>query len=245
MDEIALRKGKGDYVVVVVNLETKEVLDILPSRLKSDLIAYFKAKGEAFCLQIEVFCSDMWEAYLETAKELFTNATIVVDRFHYFTYLQEVIDKLRKRYRKDQPKDELLKKTKWLFLKNPQNLTKKEKETLANLWTFEQFKELKEVYDLKNEFRNILEQKNDQKTAKQLIENWIKTAKELALDFMDKFIAFYQKWQNYILNYFTFRTSTSIIEGINNKIKLIKRRGFGFASFNNFKSVVMIEFLKS
>ena len=128
---IALRKGKGDYVVVVVNLETKEVLDILPSRAKADLLAYFKAKGDAFCLQIAVFCSDMWEAYIETAKELFTNATIVVDRFHYFSYLQEVIDKLRKRYRKDQPKDELLKKTKWLLLKNPQDLTKKEKETLA------------------------------------------------------------------------------------------------------------------
>jgi transposase len=69
--------------------------------------------------------------------------------------------------------------------------------------------------------------------------------KKLANESMDIFIAFYQKWQQYVLNYFTYRFSTSVIEGINNKIKLIKRRRFGFASFPNFRRIVLIEFLKS
>lgn len=70
MDEIALRKGKGDYVVVLVDLDSHEVIDLLESRTKECLITYFTNKGKAFCEQIAVFCSDMWTAYVETAKEL-------------------------------------------------------------------------------------------------------------------------------------------------------------------------------
>lgn len=111
MDEIALKKGKSDYIVILVDLDSHEVIDLLESRTKEFLIAYFTNKGKAFCEQINVFCSDMWTAYLETAKELFVNATIVVDRFHYFTYLQDVIDKTRKTLRKNYPKQDLLKKS--------------------------------------------------------------------------------------------------------------------------------------
>lgn len=245
MDEIALKKGKGDYVVVLVDLDSHEVIDLLESRTKEFLISYFTNKGKAFCEQIEVFCSDMWAAYLETAKELFVNATIVVDRFHYFSYLQDVIDKTRKKLRKDYPKQDLLKKIKWILFKNPTDLTKKEKQKLIELWIIPEFQELKQIYDLKNEFRAILEQKIDQNQASLLFEVWLQKAKLIANDSMDTFIAFYQKWHQYILNYFTHRVSTSLIEGINNKIKLIKRRGFGFASFSNFRRIVLIEFLQS
>ena len=82
MDDISLKKGKGDYVVILVDLDTHEVIDLLESRTKEFLINYFTNKGKTFCEQILVFCSDMWTAYLEIAKEIFVNATIVVDRFH-------------------------------------------------------------------------------------------------------------------------------------------------------------------
>lgn len=245
MDEIALRKGKKDYIVILVDLDTHEVIDLLESRTKAFLIAYFTGKGNLFCEQIEVFCSDMWTAYLETAKELFINATIVVDRFHYFSYLQDVMDKTRKKFRKSHPKQEVLKKSKWVLFKKPSELSEKEKQKLLELWAIPEFKELKQIYELKNEFRAILEQKIDRKQAGILLEIWLGKAKKLANESMDIFIAFYQKWQQYILNYFTYRVSTSVIEGINNKIKLIKRRGFGFASFLNFRRIVLIEFLKS
>lgn len=245
MDEIALKKGKGDYVVVLVDLDTHQVIDLLPSRLKDFLIEYFTEKGNAFCEQIAVFCSDMWTAYLETAKEVFVNATIVVDRFHYFSYLQDVIDKTRKKLRKNNPKQDLLKKTKWTLFKNPEELSKKEKQKLIELWTIPEFKELQQIYDLKNEFRDILQKKIDKSQATVLLDEWIEKAKKIANDSMNTFIEFYQKWSQYILNYFTHRVSTSLIEGINNKIKLIKRRAFGFASFNNFRTIVLVEFLQS
>jgi transposase len=155
------------------------------------------------------------------------------------------MDKTRKKLRKSHPKQEVLKKSKWVLFKNPSELSEKEKQKLLELWAIPEFKELKQIYDLKNEFRAILEQKIDRNQAGILLEIWLGKAKKLANESMDIFIAFYQKWQQYILNYFTYRVSTSVIEGINNKIKLIKRRGFGFASFLNFRRIVLIEFLKS
>jgi transposase len=145
MDEIALRKGKKDYIVILVDLDTHEVIDLLESRTKAFLIAYFTGKGNLFCEQIEVFCSDMWTAYLETAKALFINATIVVDRFHYFSYLQDVMDKTRKKLRKSHPKQEVLKKSKWVLFKNPPELSEKEKQKLLELWAIPEFKELKQI----------------------------------------------------------------------------------------------------
>ena len=80
MDEIALKKGHRDFVAVLVNLQSGEIMDILPDRSKAYLKDYFLDKGEAFCQQIDCFCSDMWEGYLKCAEEVFPNATVVADR---------------------------------------------------------------------------------------------------------------------------------------------------------------------
>ena len=89
MDEIALRKGHKAYVCVIVDLDTHDIIDVLPDRSKSFLLDYFKSKGEDFCNQITHFCSDMWKGYLNCAKEVFANASIIIDRFHFFAYLQK------------------------------------------------------------------------------------------------------------------------------------------------------------
>jgi transposase len=245
LDEIAIRKGHKDFVAVVVNLDTGEVLDLLENRTKVELLAYFKEKGTEFCKQIEVFCSDMWDGYVETAKQLFVNADIIVDRFHFFSHLQKAVDTVRKKLRKDHPKKEELKKIKWVLLKNEIDLTQKEKEQLSQLWTFEECQILKNIYEAKNAFREILEQKINVNEAKIKLDKWVTNAKNLGIECLNKFLEMLGRWEKYLLNYFKFRLSTGIIEGINNKIKLIKRRTFGFASFGNFRRVVIIEFINS
>lgn len=84
LDEIALKKGHNNYVVIVLDLISGVILDILEHRDKAFLIKYFRDKGDSFCKQIKLFCSDMWSAYLNCAKEVFSNAIIVADRFHFF-----------------------------------------------------------------------------------------------------------------------------------------------------------------
>lgn len=230
---------------MIVNLDTGEVLDLLPNRTKAELMAYFQAMGKLFCESIEVFCSDMWDGYIETAKAIFPNAAIIVDRFHFFSHLQKVVDAVRKQLRKKYPKIEELKKIKWLLLKNVEALSPAEKQQLEQLWQNPHYKLLQNVYEAKNNFREILEKKLSPQKAESKFKKWIEKAQALNYHPMDKFIDLFNRWKKYILNYFKFRLSTGIIEGINNKIKLIKRRAFGFTFFPNFRRIVLIEFIKS
>lgn len=245
IDEIALQKGKGSYVAVLVDLDTGEVLDLLANRTKAHLMAYFQAKGEAFCQQIELFCSDLWTGYIELAKALFVKAAIVVDRFHVFGHLQAVVDGLRRTLRRSSPLADWLKKAKWVLLKNPADLSAKERTQLAVLWRMPAFKELKHVYDLRNDFRQILQEQTQVDQAQKAFQQWLERARAVGHKALTDFVALYQRWEPYILNYIRFRVSTGIIEGINNKIKLIKRRGYGYASFENFRRLVIVQFLKS
>jgi len=95
-DGFALKKGHRAYATVMVDLERVEVIDILGYREQVKLIEYFKNKGVEWCERIEVFCSAMWLGFINTAKTVFPNATLVVDRFHFLGHLNKAVDSQRK-----------------------------------------------------------------------------------------------------------------------------------------------------
>lgn len=243
IDEIALKKGHKDFVCVLVNLETGEVLDILVDRTKAALLAYFKQLGSAFCEKIEIFSSDMWEGYINAAKVLFPNAQIVVDRFHFFAHLQKAVDGARKALRRQFADREDLKKVKWLFLKNKENLSLEQRQQLDNLLSNPDYILLKQAYEAKEDFRAILEQDIDPKQADEKLTNWVVQVMQKQNKYLDKFIKTFSNWYEYILNYFDGKWSNGIVEGINNKIKMMKRRAFGYRDFQAFRTRVLIEFL--
>ncbi len=209
---------------------------------KNHLIKYFRDKGSVFCEQIQVFCSDMWKAYLSCAKEVFPNATIVADRFHFYSKCQDGIDAARKIFRRLFKEDDGLKRLKWALLKNPENLTDKELEKLHLAFEKEEYKLLKLTYEARNDFRNILQMDIRPKQAEQLVNQWIAGVRKNKIRFFFKFIGFYENWKTYILNYFKGRFSTGKLEGSNNKLKLIKRRAYGFLDFGHFRQRAMVEF---
>lgn len=243
IDEIALKKGHKNFVCVLVNLETGEVLDILEDRSKANLIAYFNELGSDFCKGIEVFSSDMWEGYINVAKELFVNAKIVVDRFHFFAHLQKALDSCRKTLRREFPDQEELKNIKGLFLKNGVNLSVEQQEQLKSLLENPSYKLLKEAYEAKESFRAILEKNITPKQADEKLTNWVIKVMESNNKYLDKFIKTFTNWYKYILNYFDGRWSNGMVEGINNRIKMIKRRAFGYDDFYSFRNRVLVEFL--
>lgn len=242
LDEITLRKGHGSYVVVVLDLLTGVILDILKQRDKAFLIKYFQDKGESFCQQIEVFCSDMWKAYLNCAKEVFTNAIVVADRFHFFGKCQEGIDHARNSFRKMFPKAEELKKLKYALLKNPENLSVKEQKKLNAVFEKEEYHLLRLTWDARNTLRDIFNCPYQMEEAEQQIDQWIEGVQKYKIRYFFKFVEFYKTWKTVILNYFKGRFSTGKLEGTNNKLKLIKRRAFGFLNFDKFKARAMVEF---
>lgn len=242
MDEIALKKGHNNYVVVVLDLLSGVILDILPQRDKAFLVNYFKEKGAAFCEQIEVFCSDMWQAYLKCAEEVFTNATIVADRFHFFQKCQKGIDHARNSFRKQFPKAEELKNLRWALRKNAENLTDKEVQKLNSVFMNKEYELLRLTWDARNTLKDIFDAPLSSRQAEVLIEEWIEGVRLHKIRYLFKFIDFYEEWETVILNYFDGRFSTGKLEGTNNKLKLIKRRAFGFLKFEQFKARAMVEF---
>ena len=240
MDEFAIKKGHRDYATVIVDLERVEIIDILEYREQAKLIEYFKGKGLEWCEGIEVFCSDMWQGFINTAKAVFPHATVVVDRFHFFSYLNKALDSQRKSLRRKFKDQEDFKRLKWALLKNAENLTPEQKKKLNRAFLLAP--ELKLLYEQKENFRAIFNQNLTREQGEIALNQWIGAAKNMKNNHLNKFLCMLNDWKEYVLNYFTHRVTTSVIEGINNSIKTVKRMGYGFRNFANFKQRVLISF---
>jgi transposase len=241
IDEFAIKKGHKDFATVIVDLDKGHVLDVLDFRTKEELIAYFNAKGSAFCAAIEVFSCDLWDGFISTAKAVFPNADVVADRFHFFKLLNEVLDKERKNLRREFKDEAAYKEIKWLLFKHWENLTDKQKRTL--LRAFRKSPVLRDLYFAKNELRTIFQAHISKKEAKILVDKWIEYSKKLKHNVLNGFIKTLERHYEIILNFFTHRVSNGIVEGINNAIKAIKRHGFGYRNFENFKLKIQCQFL--
>jgi transposase len=240
MDELAIKKGHRDYATVIVDLERIEIIDILEYREQAKLIEYFKSLGAKWCEGIEVFCSDMWQGFINTAQAVFPNATVVVDRFHFFGHLNKAVDSQRKSLRRQFKDQEDFKRLKWALLKNAENLTPDQKKKLGRAFLLAPH--LKLIYEHKEKFRAIFNQNLTREQGEIELDKWIEEAKKMKNNYLNKFLYMLNDWKEYVLNYFTHRVTTSVIEGINNSIKTVKRMGYGFCNFANFKRRVLISF---
>lgn len=238
IDEIALRKGHKSYACVLVDLDRGWIIDILPSRDKKFLINHFKSKRQDFLDQIEIVTCDMWEAYANVAKELFKNAIVVIDRFHWMKYLNKAVDAQRKLERTLKPEEALFKGLKWKLIKNKNTLSEEETELLKHV--FKKAPELEQVYELKNYFQAIFNCNFSKGYAKKQIQFWRNFAEKLDNKFIQKFIKTYTNWEELILNYFDGRYSNGMVEGLNNSIKTIKRQAYGLLNFDHFKIRILV-----
>lgn len=242
IDEFAYCKGKKDYAVVIVDLDRAVVYDVLENRNKEDLIAYFKAKGTAFCAAITLFSCDMWPGFVNTAIAVFPHADVVVDRFHLFAHLHHVLDIHRRNLRKHSPKSVCFKAIKWLLYRAWSKLSLAERSVL--LAAFRQAPVLRKLYFLKNELRNIFEADVSLQEADTLITEWVVEAKSLADESLNTFVVLVESWKKHILIFFTSRATNGLVEGINNGIKTLKRVAYGFRNFEQFRLRIIVNFLQ-
>ena len=239
IDEIALRKGHKHFACVLIDLERACVIDLLPSRKQAYVISYLKEKGAAFCQTIEVFSCDMWDGFINTAKAVLPNATVVIDRFHVMQNLHDAIDKARRALRRKHPEEAVLKRLRWLLLKHPEDLSPDEKIRLEH--AFSAFPQVEQLWQLKEDFRRWYDTFDCPHKADWWISQWIEQAKTLENRYLDAFVKTLSRWRTYILNFFINRITNGLVEGINNMIKAIKRRAFGFRLFEHFRLRVLLE----
>ncbi len=244
IDEISIKKGHKNYACVLVDLDTGLTLDFLEDRKKETIVAYFKEKGADICNKIEVVSSDMsdmWEGYtnLAGAGNIFPNACSVIDRYHFFVHMNKALDGMRKALRKDFPDEIHFKNLRWALLKSPDDLSEQEQQTLKKV--FEISPQLQAVYDLRKELKAIFDLDITKQEALKMVEEWEKKAIQLNQKPVHGFIKIFSNWKDKVLNFFEQRITNATVEGINNAIRGIIRRSFGFHNFQSLKTRVLIE----
>ena len=237
IDEISMRKGKRNFVLILTNLDTGEVVDVLEKRTKEKLRSRLAQLTEEARAQIEEVAIDMWEPYADVGEELLPNATITVDRFHVMQAINKEVKVLKNQEKKQHP--EALKGAHYALLKNQEELTETQQEALHRV--YEASPTLKMAHRLKESLRHIFECFSTKEKAMQRLEKWTAIAQQENL--FPKFRKTLAHWLEKITNYFHRRTTSGMVEGVNNKIKLIKRRAFGFRNFEHFRLRVIVAFL--
>lgn len=240
MDEIALKKGHDDFVLVIGAPEEKYVIDLLSDRKKETLEAWFDQLSPGVRSAIQVVCIDMWEAYSSAVAAKLPGVEIVVDRFHVMKNLNHALTIARREIQRQatsEVKDQL-KGSRWILVRNQNDLTPEQREKLDTLYAISP--ELKVGHQLKEQFRAIFEL-TDRDEAAQQMDAWIHQVETSELKAFQGFVTTLRNWRDYILNYFHERWSNGFAEGMNNKIKLLKRRGFGYSNFDHFRLRVLVE----
>jgi len=170
---------------------------------------------------------DMWEAYINRVKYHCPNAKIVFDFFHLVQSFGRVIDKVRHDEYLKATKQErkVLKGSRYLLLKNEENLTEIQQSRLQAV--LELNSTLSILYVLKDQLK-LLYYYSDRRKVKRALDNWCRMAKQLEHSSVQAFIKRLRFFEYGILNHADYPIGTSRLEGVNNKIKVIKRKAYGF-----------------
>ena len=261
-DEFKADTKEGKYAFILNDPIHKKVLDILPNRKKEYLMQYF-----TYCKNrhsVEFVISDMYEPYLLVTQTMFPKAKYVVDRFHYITYIMDAVDNIRIRLQKEYGE----KSKEYKLLKNKKNVSLLRKYgNDISWWVYTQryknghmvdvipidilhelfniSNDLKKGYYLKEEFLDIVNHATYEDANNQL-EKWISKCIVSNIPQFIEVAGTISRWQEYIVNSFIDkRYSNGFTEGTNNKIKVIKRVGFGYKSFKLLRTRILYIFNKT
>lgn len=239
IDEISVLKGHR-YLTVVLDMETGAVVFVGDGK-GGDALDPFWKKLKRSRAKVKAVAMDMSPAYISAVLEHLPNATIVFDHFHVTKLFNDKLSNLRRDLYRETTENlhkEVLKGTRWLLLKNPENLDteKKEKERLEEALKLNEH--LACAYYLKEDLRQIWLQPNKE-TAERVFTDWVKRAQATGIKILKKFANTLAGYKSGILAYYDYRISSGPLEGTNNKIKTMKRMAYGFRDMDFFKLKIM------
>jgi len=238
IDEIALRKGHKEYVVVLVDLDSHQLIGMAPSRKHVDIKAVLLAWGAEVLANIEEVSIDLSGNYRGLVHRLLPNADIVADRFHVMKLVNQDLNRARNAFIR-QPTNlpagitaetakAAMKNSKYALLKPEENLTETQKEKLSEVKAVSPT--LAQMHAHKEAFRAVFDHQNSAQATLALLD-WMAEAQTM----YGSAVGTMTRWFGEIVQYFEHRTTSGVVEGINNKLKLIKRSGYGFTNFERFR----------
>jgi transposase len=235
-----LQWGRGHrYITAVyqINGECKRLLWIGEQRTVKTLLRFFHWLGPERSRQLEFICSDMWKAYLKVIAKKAGQAIHVLDRFHIMSHLNKAIDEVRADEARElvrQGYDPVLKKSRWLLLKRPENLSAAQQSSLAELLQYN----LKAVrsYLLKEQFQFFWDYISPY-WAGVFLDRWCGRVLRSRIEPMKRVARMLRNHRDLILNWFRAQKefSSGIVEGFNAKAKLTTRKAYGFREFKTLE----------
>ena len=230
IDEISRRKGHRTFATVVGDIDHSVLLEVIDSHRQDEIIEVLKQQPIEVREQVKEVSVDMWGGFPKVVKAVFPNAKLVFDRFHVMQPINKELNEVRKQTKMT------TKGSRFILLKNGDDLTEEERLKLDTILSHSQ--RLRKAYELKEEFRDIFETHQTPEEGKQGILTWLNKARLVYCDV----IQMIQSHLDGICNYFISRTTSGVMEGINNKLKLIKRQAYGFTNFGNFRARLRASF---
>jgi transposase len=223
IDEISKRKGHKDFVTVVCDIDRADLVEVIDSHKQDQIVEVLERQPLEIRKQVKEVSVDMWGGFPKMIEKVFPNAVVVIDRFHVMKAVNSNLNTIRKQF------EIKVKNNKFIWLKNGIDLNDEENKKLELI--LKQSERLRLAYELKESFRAIYESNLTVEEGKTKIELWIDKARKVYCNAITTITNHIEG----ICNYFLSRTTSGVMEGINNKSKLIKRRAYGFVNFDNFR----------
>ena len=243
IDEVAWRKGHK-YLTLVYDITVggeKRLLAVEEHREEASLRKCLARLGGAVCGQVEYVCSDMWRPYLTVIQEKLSQAVHVLDRFHIMQGFGKAIDEVRAEEQKQLQRDgyePVLTKSRWCLLKRPANLTSRQTVKLAELLKYN----LRSVraYLLREEFQRFWTYVSPAWAGK-FLDEWTSRVLRSRLEPMKRVARTLRNHRDLILNWFRAKgeMSSGVVEGLNNKVKLVTRKSYGFRTLDVAKLALL------
>lgn len=236
IDEFRGNTEYGKFQCILTDPVHKRIVDVLPTRTNAQVYDYLRAFPNRS--QVQYFVMDMSQEYRDIARKLFPNAQIVIDRFHVVRYCTWALENVRKRVQmKLLPEQrKYFKRSRKLLLAHMRNLSAENKTAVERMLLFS--RDLREAYLLKEAFYDFMDSPNSSH-AKERLRTFRTYAFVADLPEFSACLTMLKNWEPYILNAFACPYSNGFTEGVNNKIKVLKRIAFGYRSFRNFRTRIL------
>jgi len=239
IDEIAFEKRHRYFTIVYDLSHDNGVLFAVEGRKKESVNVFFDHLSPQQLEDIKIVCMDMWDPYIASVREKVPHADIVFDRFHIQKHLHDCIDIVRRSIARDITDKHIrlyIKNNRWVLYKNLECYTKDDHNTLLKL---KQINEpLYEAYLVKEQFDRFFDYKKPA-WAKKFLKKWYQHIPTHLKVFFQPFYDMLIKYLRGVLSYIKHRISNAKAEGLNHKIKVLKRMAYGYRDKDYFKLKIL------
>lgn len=237
IDEVSRSKGQR-YLTLVYDLERNRLVWVGENRDADTMQRFFEWLGPRRARSVLIVCCDMWAPYLAAVREHLPEAFVVFDRFHVVQHLNRAVDEVRRETWRRLATEEkfAFKQTRWLWLKNPWNLRPDERRRLSVLCTRTNQPIVRAFY-LKEAFQRFWDYKRPG-WSEPYLKQWLWWASHSRLAPFVRFARMIRKHLDGILRWTQLSVSNGALEGMNNKVKVISHRAYGYRKVETYITAI-------